>query len=203
MTTSTRPTGALSGLFGFFAGIMVMAMAGAFLWLWSGARAEGPHIDTSRLTVVRQVQQLARLESVVFGMDKIVAGGEENKYLPQFLVGDRLLLMAYGEAIAGVDLGKLEESAVELDGETLRLTLPEPELFVVRVDNERTRVYSRQTGLFTRVDPHLETEARRAAERQLRQAAIDNGILKLARDHARSTLTAFVTALGFTTVDVR
>lgn len=203
MTTPSRPARAISGVFGFLLGLMVTAMVGALLWLWSGSRADGPHIDTSRLTVVRQVQQLARLESVVFGMDKIVAGGEENKYLPQFLVGDRLLLMAYGEAIAGVDLGKLEESAVELDGETLRLTLPEPELFVVRVDNERTRVYSRQTGLFTRVDPHLESEARREAERQLRQAAIDNGILTLARDHARATLRAFVGALGFTTVEVK
>jgi len=203
MTTPSRPARAISGVFGFLLGLMVTAMVGAFLWLWSGSSADGPHIDTSRLTVVRQVQQLARLESVVFGMDKIVAGGEENKYLPQFLVGDRLLLMAYGEAIAGVDLGKLDESAVELDGETLRITLPEPELFVVRVDNERTRVYSRQTGLFTRVDPHLETEARREAERQLRQAAIDNGILTLARDHARATLRAFVGALGFTTVEVR
>lgn len=202
MTTSSRAGGALSGLFGFFAGLMVAAMAGALLWLVAG-RGESSSIDTSRLTVVRQVRQLARLETVVFGMDKIVAGGDENKYLPQFLVGDRLLLMAYGEAIAGVDLRKLDEGAVAVEGQTVRLTLPEPEVFVVRVDNERTRVYSLQTGLFTAVDPHLETEARREAERQLRQAALDNGILALARDHARATLTAFVTALGFTAVEVR
>lgn len=189
-------------LIGFFGGFLLAAMLAVVGWLWSSLHG-GPSIDVSRVTVVRQIQQLARLETVLFGMDKIVAGGEENKYLPQFLVGDRLLLLAYGEVTAGVDLARLDEAQVDVTPGAVRITLPEAEIFTVRVDNERTRVFSRQTGLFTRVDPQLESEVRREAERQMRQAAIDNGILHAAADNARHTLRAFVKGLGVGEVEIR
>jgi hypothetical protein len=77
------------------------------------------------------------------------------------------------------------------------MKIPDPEIFSTRVDNERTRVYSRETGLFTRVDPNLESDIRREAERQVRQAALDNGILKTAAANARTTMTSFLRGLGF------
>jgi len=43
-----------------------------------------------------------------------------------------------------------------------------------------TRVYWRQTGLFSSVDPNLESEVPREAERQVHQAALDGGILRVA-----------------------
>jgi hypothetical protein len=49
----------------------------------------GRQIDTSRPSVVQRIQQLQRLETVVFAIDKIVSGGYENRYLPRFLAGDR------------------------------------------------------------------------------------------------------------------
>jgi hypothetical protein len=70
-------------------------------------------------------------------------------------------------------------------------------VFATRVDNERTRVYSRETGLFTRVDRNLESDVRREAERQIRQAALDNGILQVAAANARTTLQSFLRGLGF------
>ena len=67
---------------GFAAGLVV-ATAGALL-VWSVDFFSGrPRIDTSRPAVVRQIQQLQRLETVVYAMDKIVSGGYENKYLPR------------------------------------------------------------------------------------------------------------------------
>ena len=76
------------------------------------------------------------------------------------------------------------------------------ELFATRIDNERTRVYSRETGLFSSVDPQLETEVRKEAERQIRQAAIDAGVLKTAMTNATTTLTAFLHSLGFERVEI-
>src|SRR5262245_4189292 len=55
--------------------------------LWSSAR--GSVIQIDQPTVVRQIQQLQRLETVQFSMDKIISGEHENSYLPKFLVGDR------------------------------------------------------------------------------------------------------------------
>jgi hypothetical protein len=57
--------------------------------------------------------------------------------------------------------------------------------------------------LFSRVDPNLESEVRREADRQIRQAALESGILKVAADNARGTLTSFLHGLGFEPVDLR
>src|SRR3954451_5933116 len=79
----------------FLSGIVLAVAAGLLGW-WV-LRGPGIRIDTSRPAVVHRIQQLQRLETVVYGMDKIVSGGLENKYLPKVLVGERILLTVYGE----------------------------------------------------------------------------------------------------------
>jgi len=189
---SPRGSVAVGFLLGF---IVASLLAAAVVWLLR--RAGPPRVDTSRPTVVRQIQQLQRLETVVFGMDKIVSGGWESAYLPKFLAGERLLLVVYGEVTAGIDLSRIDATDIVVSGPTIRMRITAPEVFVTRVDNERTRVYSRETGLFTRVDPDLESDVRREAERQVRQAALDNGILRIAAANARTTMTSFLRGLGF------
>ena len=70
-----------------------------------------------------------------------------------------------------------------------------------RLDNARTRVYSRQTGFLVPVDPNLESQVRQEAERQLLQAALADDILKTANQNAHTTLTSLMQALGFEKVD--
>jgi hypothetical protein len=74
-------------------------------------------------------------------------------------------------------------------------------VFTTRLDNTRTRVYSRQTGWLVPTDPNLETEVRQEAERQLHDAAVADGILKTAQQNARTTLTGMLQGLGFTQVE--
>ena len=189
-------------LVGFLLGFVVASVA-AVVAVWLFRNAGPPRVDTSRPTVVRQIQQLQRLETVVFNMDKIVSGGWESRYLPMFLAGERLLLVVDGEVTAGVDLGHIAAADIVVSGQTIRMKIPDPEIFSARVDNERTRVYSRETGLFTRVDPNLESDIRREAERQVRQAALDNGILRTAAANARTTMTSFLRGLGFEAPDFK
>lgn len=200
MTTSGRVK-ALSGAAGFIAGFaaaMLLALAlGWFVFFRDGSR-----IDVSRPTVVQHIQQLQRLETVVYSMEKIVTGEQASAYLPKLLVGERLLLIVHGEVIAGVDLAQLDAAAVKIDGTSVQLNLPEPAIFSTRLDNARTRVYARETGLFTSPDPQLESEVRREAERQLTRAALDGGILKTAATNAQTTLTSLLHGLGFETVRI-
>jgi hypothetical protein len=179
---------------------LTLLIGGLAVWL---VRGSGVRIDTSRPAVVRRIQQLQRMETVVFGMDKIVSGGQESRYLPKLLAGDRLLLIVYGEVNAGVDLGKIDASQIDVTGRSVTLTLPPAEIFSTRIDNERTRVYSRETGLFTTPDPNLESDVRKEAERQIHQAALDGSILNTAATNARTTLTTFLQGLGFERVEVR
>ncbi len=188
---------------GFLVGFLAAAViATAIIWK-TGFWSDRPRIDTSRPAVVRQVQQLQRLETVVFRIDKIVSGGYQSQYLPRFFAGDRLLLVVDGDVTAGVNLGSVDVTNVAVNGRNVRLRIPDAEVFAARIDNDRTRVYSRETGLFSRVDPNLESEVRREAERQVRQAALDGGILQTAAANARTTLTSFLRGLGFDQVEVR
>jgi len=187
-----------------------LAVVTLLVWLITGARlmrligslrGGGTFIQASQPTVVRQIQQLQRLETVRYTMDKIISGERDSVYLPKFLVSDRLLLVVHGEVIGGVDLSKLQPRDVSVRGRTVTVHLPSPEILVTRVDNAKTRVYSRDTGLFSSPDPNLESEVREEAEHQLQQAAEQDGILKTAGENARSALTTILTGLGFERVE--
>jgi hypothetical protein len=62
-------------------------------------------------------------------------------------------------------------------------------------------VYSRQTGLLVPTDPNLETEVRQAAERQLQESAMADGILRTAQQNAASTITSLLQGLGFERIE--
>jgi hypothetical protein len=194
-----RPMAALAG---FLAGAMLALGLAAIAAGWMYFRNPF-RIDLSRPAVVQQIQQLQRLETVVYSMEKIVTGSQDSKYLPRMLAGDRLLLIVYGEVTAGVDLAALDPSRLTIDQRSVEVALPEPSVFSTRLDNARSRVYTRETGLFTSPDPQLETEVRREAERQLTQAALDGGILKTASANAKTTITSLLRGLGFESVTFR
>jgi hypothetical protein len=105
--------------------------------------------------------------------------------------------------IAGVDLGKVQPADVSVRGRAISLRIPTAEIFTTRIDNAKTRVYSRDTGLFSTPDPNLESEVREEAERQLQQAALQDGVLKTADQNARTTLSRMLTGLGFEQVEFR
>jgi hypothetical protein len=161
------------------------------------------HLSVDQPTVIRQIRALQRLETVSYTMDKIVTGERNNPILPQPLAGDRLLLMVHGEVIAGLDLSKLQPGDVTVHGGNVSIQLPKAEIFATNLDNAKTKVYSRDTGLFSSPDPNLESQVRAEAERQLQAAALQDGILKTADQNGRQTLTSLLTGLGFTGVETR
>jgi hypothetical protein len=160
-------------------------------------------IDVSSPSVVEKIRQLSRLESVVYSLDKVVVGNRQSAYLPDFLVGDKLLLVAHGEVIAGVDLGQLKPGDVSVNGDAVHVQLPASQVLTTRIDNERTKIYSRTTGLLVNQDLNLESQVRQAAEQQITQAALSDGILLKAQQNARTSVTALLYGLGFHTVDVQ
>jgi hypothetical protein len=181
-------------------GLMVIGrQASPSFWNgWAGRLlGRSTQVDVSQPTVVNKIQQLQRLETVVYTMDKVVSGEKESAILPNFLAGDRLLMVVHGEVVAGVDFSGLKSGDVAVEEKKVVLRLPSAQVFSTRIDNARTKVYSRQTGLLVPVDPNLETQVRQEAERQLQQAALLDGILKTANTNARATLTSLLQGLGF------
>lgn len=192
--------------------VFAVVLVGALVWLSTGIgllglmsmlRGGRTQINVSQPTVVRQIQQLQRLETVSYTMDKIISGEHSNAYLPKFLAGDRLLLVVHGEVVGGINLTSLQPGDVLIQGQKVTIHLPAAEVFSTRIDNARTKVYSRDTGLFSSPDPNLESEVREEAERQLQQDALQDGILKIATDNAQSTISGMLKGFGFHEVDIR
>jgi Protein of unknown function (DUF4230) len=212
-SSTQRGAPRISGLLGVVLGVLLaIGIIGGAVWLSTGVgllhllgmfRSGQTSINVSQPTVVRQIQQLQRLETVTYTMDKIISGARDNPYLPKFLAGDRLLLVVHGQVIGGVDLAKVQPADVVVRGRSITFHVPQAEIFSTLIDNARTRVYSRDTGLFTSPDPNLESEVREEAERQLQQAALQDGILKTADQNARSTLTSMLKGFGFSQVEIQ
>ncbi|MFZ0279535.1 MAG: DUF4230 domain-containing protein [Candidatus Sulfotelmatobacter sp.] len=169
--------------------------------VWSAVTGRTLSIDVSQPTVVDRIQRLQRLETVVYTMDKLVTGAKENPIFPDFLAGDRLLMLVHGEVVAGIDFTDLKPGDVRVNGKQIQLHLPAAQVFRTRIDSAKTRVYSRQTGLLVPTDPNLETQVRQEAERQLQEAAMADGILRTAQQNAASTISSLLQGLGFEKID--
>ena len=161
-----------------------------------------PTIYPDPVTVVLQVRALARLETTQYTIEKVVTAETGQGALAP-LFGDRLLFVAHGEVIAGVDLSKLAERdvIVSSDGQ-VTLVLPAAEVFVATLDNEKSYVYDRQTGVFTHGDIHLESQARQVAEQEIERAALEDGILNTAQANAQAFVERLLTSLRFKSVQV-
>jgi hypothetical protein len=183
-----------------FALLAARVKSGPLAALWSVLSGRNTRI-TSEGSVVERIQSLQRLETVVYNMDKIVTGEKDNPLLPDFLAGDRLLMLVHGQVVAGIDFARLGNADIKIQGKTVHVHLPAPQILMTRLDNARTRVYSRDTGILVRVDPNLETQVRQEAERQLLQEAV-LGIMNTARQNARTTVTSLLLGLGFEKVEV-
>jgi len=159
-----------------------------------------PTIYPSAQTVIVQVRSLARLETAQYTVEKVVTAEIGQGALAPFF-GDRLLLVAHGQVTAGIDLSKLSESDISVgpDGKAV-IILPAAEVFAATLDNQKSYIYDRQTGLLTHGDVNLETQARQVAEQEIYRAAVEDGILTLAQTNGATFIERLVKALGATEV---
>lgn len=152
-------------------------------------------LDTA--AVLREVQQLNELVSVKYVIEKVV-GVTDTTALGE----DRLLLIAHGIVKAGVRLDELTaEDVLRGEGGSVTLRLPPSRILDVYLDEKKTQVYERTTGLLRRFNKDLEKTARDHAVDSIRLAARDLGIEEEARQRAERNVERLLLALGFQKVN--
>jgi hypothetical protein len=154
---------------------------------------------------VEKIQRLGRLQSAVYSLDTVVVDGLTTPTPSGAPGGERILLVVHGESIAGIDMAELRPEDVRIDAATrsIHVTLPPAQLFATTLDDQRTRILVRSTGLPVPMGQALGPETRARAQDQLQQTAQAEGILDVARRNARATVTALLSSLGFEQVDVK
>ncbi|RPI28887.1 MAG: DUF4230 domain-containing protein [Chloroflexota bacterium] len=155
-----------------------------------------PTIIPDPITIIQEIRALARLETIQYTVEKVITA-ETGQGTFGFLFGDRLLFVAHGIVIAGIDMGKLGPEHLQIREGVLYVTLPPAELFIATLDNEKSYVYDRDTGALTKGDVNLETSARQAAEQEIAKAALEDGILEMARQNGESYLYRLFMSLGY------
>jgi len=158
-----------------------------------------PTIIPDPITYINEIRALARLETIQYSIEKVITA-EVGQGTFGFLFGDKLLFVAHGVVIAGIDMDKLQPTDMRLEGGALYVKLPPAEIFIATLDNDKSYVYDRDTGALTKGSVDLETLARQAAEDEIRKAALEDGILTQAQTNAEAYLLKFFTALGYKTV---
>jgi hypothetical protein len=181
--------------------ILVLILSSVFFYLNPFGKPSAG-IDLSRESVIKEVQKLGSLETASFSIEKVVEAGQQSNPFQDILFGDRILLIAHGKVIAGIDLYKIKESDIKVQGKELSITLQAPRILSSTLDNSKTKVYDRTEGLLNRGNKDLETKARQAAETSITKAACDGGILEEARTNAIERIKQLFIFAGFSSVKV-
>lgn len=155
-----------------------------------------PTIIPDPITYINEIRALARLETIQYSVEKVITG-ELGTGTFDFLFGDKILFVAHGTVIAGIDMAKLQPEHLRFENGVLTVNLPPAEVFIATLNNEKSYVYQRDTGLINQPDINLETQVRQVAEQEILKAALEDGILEQAQLNAEAYLLKFFTALGY------
>lgn len=155
-----------------------------------------PTIIPDPVTYINEIRALARLETIQYSVEKVITG-ETGGGTFDALFGDKILFVGHGTVIAGIDMEKLRPENMRFENGVLTVQLPPAEIFIAALDNEKSYVYNRDTGLLAKPDPNLETLVRQSAEQEILKAALEDGILNQAQINAEAYLFKFFNALGF------
>lgn len=166
--------------------------------------APGPVVTHN--TVLTQVTRMGKLELVKYNFRDVVEyekGLTGSKLLNQYLSNKaRAVLIVNGEAVGCVDLTKIGAADVVEGDSTVIVYLPEPELCVYKINHEQSKLYDTQNTYFQE-EGQLVNEAYAAAEKKIRQSALDMGILEQAEENARQILQPFLEQVSGKRVIIR
>ena len=167
-------------------------------------------IDRTQPPVLVRLADLAQYHAATSNFELVVDLEKDTKFLPDFVAGERSIMVAAGTVDAIVDFSKLKDEnvIVSVDRKSVTVRLPQPTIGDPRIDNQKTEVVARQRGVLTRIgglfsdQPVNDQKLYVIAETKLREAAQSSQLAEVGRKNTQSMLEAFLRALGFENVTV-
>jgi hypothetical protein len=181
-----------------------LARFGSSLPIVGPLLGEKPPRTTTGPVVVEGIKELDQLATVRWTESVPVTRETGGDILHRLFSGEKVIMIATGKVEAGVDLGDIDKDQVSVNGDSVTIDLPEPEILSASLDEERTRVYDRDfSPLNIRPNDDLLEEARLQAVEKITDAARENEILDTAEHNAEDSVRTFVTTLVFEEVRFR
>ncbi|MDA3615059.1 DUF4230 domain-containing protein [Polluticaenibacter yanchengensis] len=144
------------------------------------------------------VQSLQQLATVEYTISKVIKANDNKTW---YTIGDRKILFTSNAKIkAGIDLSKLQAENITVNGKSISIKLPEPEIFSINIPpDEIKEAYSEKGFWRDEFSAEEKQQLLQQAETQIKQAAYDPqlGILNQAKLSTQTYLTNLLTSLGF------
>ncbi|ADB39627.1 DUF4230 domain-containing protein [Spirosoma linguale] len=138
--------------------------------------------STTHSVVLKEVKALGKLELVKYTFKDIVEHEQVNTFLPNA----NAILIVEGEATGCIDLTQITADDIIADEDSITVKLPAPELCTWKINHDRSRVYDTQFSFLN--EAQLVSDAYQKAERQVKQSALDGGILTQTQQNANQML---------------
>ncbi len=189
-----------------FALAVLVALSALYMW----RRQPREHLASREATISVALERIGQLECARFHVQRVVELGRTQSRLFG-LIDDReaLLLVAAATVTAGIDLTQINASSWRRTGDgAISIELPPVVVGDPALDEANTFV-AHQTHPWLPIGPRglaqetLETEARRRAVSELREAAQASGIEEVARVSCTETLLALARGLGVEGLELR
>ncbi|MDD4938410.1 MAG: DUF4230 domain-containing protein [Candidatus Shapirobacteria bacterium] len=163
--------------------------------------AESNVVIPDKIAIVQEIQKVGRLETAYANVDGVFTGERSQETLGG-IFGEKLIFMAYAKVTAGIDLELLDsDDILIINSKSVKVFLPQAEIFDIVFDNNASYVVSRQTGLLSSVDSEMETQVRQEATKYLLQYGIDSGILPVAQQNAQVVISELLKKFGFEEIE--
>jgi hypothetical protein len=149
------------------------------------------------------MEQEFDLITVSSEFEKIVTA-ERNQEVLWGALGETMVFVANGTVAAGIDMSQMTPEDIQiLDPVTVQIHLPPAQIFTEYsgLNNEKSRVVDRDTGLLTRADPQLETQVRQIAEQEIIEVAQSSNLLQEANENAEKEIRQLLEGLGFINIE--
>ncbi|MFJ8463365.1 DUF4230 domain-containing protein [Streptomyces swartbergensis] len=166
--------------------------------------------DRSGPALLKSIQDLSRYDAASGNFQVVVDLEKDAKFLPDAIRGTRTLYVGAGTVDAYVDLGKVGDNDVQVNGDrtSATLRLPHAQLGKPALDPDRSYAVSKQRGLFDRLgdlfsdNPNGEQAVQKLAVRHIGDAAKESELTARAETNTRSMLEGLLRSLGFKEVRV-
>ena len=161
-------------------------------------------------TILNRVDQMGKMELVKYSFQEVTEIKKMADYIDFKLfkyrpIPDaRAVLISQGSATGCIDLSLITEEDLTERNDTLYVTLPPPELCYFKIDLENSRLYDLKVTYMSEADrKSFIQELYRVAEKEIRDTAMETGILDQTRENAQIILKPLFESISGKTVMIQ
>lgn len=157
--------------------------------------------EPDKMQQVLGLQKMSDLATAEYVVTKIIKASDDKTW---YKFGDRKILMtSKASLVAGIDLSKLTEKDVSIDGENISIVLPHASLLYININPEDIKTaYEDVSPWRDNFTSQEKNQLATQAENQIKGSVETLGILVTAETNASIFINNFLQSLGYKNIKI-